>query len=283
MSNWRSYTKNREKHTVSGELLIIDEVYSPQLDNRRHIYVWLPPSYRSSEKRFPVLYMHDGDNLFDAYATTGSEWHVDETLTTLAEDGIEAVVVGIPNMGMMRMSEYCPFDEIQPNLGDDYLQFLVETIKPMIDSDFRTLSDKAHTGIAGSSMGGLISLYGFLKYADVFGFCGSFSPVFWYNADSLYQMVLAQADGAGRVFIDVGTHEGIVYANLVSETAPFYGSDPNDAYRDGVRQLRDGLFEKGYTDETLLYIEEVCGHHNEYMWASHLPDALRFIIPTDTE
>lgn len=284
MSEWRSYTENKEKHTVSGELLIMDEVYSPQLDNTRHIYVWLPPSYRSNDKQFPVLYMHDGDNLFDAYSTTGSEWHVDETMTALAEESIEAIVVGIPNMGMMRMNEYCPFDEIQPNLGDAYLQFLVETIKPMIDRDFRTLPDKTNTGIAGSSMGGLISLYGFLKHDEVFGFCASFSPVFWYKGDdSLYQMVLAKADGTGQVFLDVGTKEGIVYQHLASETAPFYDEDPDDAYRDGVRQLRDGLRERGYTDETLLYIEEECGHHNEYMWAKHLPDALRFIVPSDAK
>lgn len=279
MSEWRSYTEGKEKHTVTGELLIKEAVHSPQLDNVRHVYVWLPPSYRQNEeKRYPVIYMHDGDNLFDGYATSGSEWHVDEALTNLAEDNIEAIVVGLPNMGMMRMSEYCPFDEIQPNLGDDYLSFMVETIKPMIDDEFRTLPEKAHTGIAGSSMGGLISLYGFLKHADIFGFCGSFSPAFWFNGGSLYQMVLTQATGEGRVFLDVGTFEGIVYENIAKETAPFYGEDPNDAYRNGVRQLRDGLLEKGYTDANLLYIEEPCGHHNEYMWAKHIPDALRFLL-----
>lgn len=279
MSEWYSYTEDKKKHTVTGELLITDAVYSPQLDNNRHVYVWLPPSYRENETRsYPVLYMHDGDSLFDGYATPSTEWGVDETMTTLANEGIEALIVGIPNMGMMRMNEYCPFDEIQPTLGSDYLRFVVDTIKPLIDEDFRTLPDKANTGIAGSSMGGLISLYGFLKYQDVFSFCGSFSPVFWYTSDALYQMILSQADGMGRLFLDVGTKEGIVYQNLASRNAPFYGSDPDDAYRDGVRQLRDGLLERGYTDDNLLYIEEQCGHHNEQMWAKHLPDAFRFLM-----
>jgi len=279
MITWRNYTDDKEKHTVTGELLIVNAIYSPQLDNNRHIYVWLPPSYRTDEtKHYPVMYMHDGDNLFDGYATISSEWHVDEVMTDLAKDGIEAIIVGLPNMGMMRMSEYCPYDEVKPNLGDSYMQFIVETIKPMIDSEFRTLPDKENTGIAGSSMGGLISLYGFLSYQDVFSMCGSFSPVFWFNADSLYQLVLSNAKGDGRVFLDVGTKEGHVYARIASETAPFYGSDPDDAYRDGVRQLRDGLLEKGYRDDTVLYIEEKCGHHNEYMWARHLPDALRFLL-----
>lgn len=276
MTNWRSYTQERENHTIVGELLITDRVYSPQLHNHRNLLVWLPPSYRDNDRRFPVIYMHDGDNLFDENATPYGEWQVDETLTQLAEDGMEAIVVGIPNMAEMRFSEYCPFDEVKPALGDAYLRFIVDTIKPMIDADFRTQREAASAAIFGSSMGGLISLYGFLKYPNVFGLCGAFSPVFWFNGDALYQTVLAEAIGNGRVYLDVGTKEGEVYGALVSH-GPISDDAAHDAYRDGVRHLRDGLLHKGYA-RNLLYVEDEDALHNESAWAKRLPGAFRFLL-----
>lgn len=285
MRIWRSYTQGRKKHTVTGDLRIVERVYSPQLDNARHVLVWLPPSYAATNRRFPVLYMHDGDNLFDAHATAYGEWQVDEVLTALADEGVEAIVVGIPNIGHVRFSEYSPFTGELPGLdyrilglGDAYLRFITDTIKPMIDADFRTLPHSVNTCIAGSSMGGLISLYGFLKHPCVFGMCGSFSPVFWIDGDALYQAVQTHATGHGRVYLDVGTQEGEVYAYLTTGHAPV-GDESHHAYRDGVRHLRDGLLERGYADN-LLYIEDEGALHNEFAWAKRLPDALRFLLNT---
>jgi predicted alpha/beta superfamily hydrolase len=276
MTEWHPYTEGRKQHTVVGNLLIARNIYSPQLKNERNLLVWLPPSYGTTDKHYPVLYMHDGDNLFDAYATDFGEWQIDEALITLAEEGIEIIIVGIPNMGEKRFNEYCPFDDIKPAMGDTYLDFIINTIKPMIDEDYHTLPAPAHTGIAGSSMGGLISLYGFLKYPDVFGMCGAFSPVFWYNDNALYQTIQTYATGHGRVYLDIGTQEGEVYAYLVSNK-----STPDEAahsvYRDGVRQLRDGLMQKGYS-ANLLYVEDEGARHNEYAWAKRLPDSFRFLF-----
>ena len=288
MTTWYSYTQGREKHTVLGDLCITENVHSSQLDNERNLLVWLPPSYATTDKRFPVLYMHDGDNLFDAHATIYGEWQVDETLTTLADEGMEAIVVGIPNIGHVRFSEYSPFEADLPGvedrilgLGDAYLSFIIDSIKPMIDAEFRTLPDSANTCIAGSSMGGLISLYGFLKHPDVFGMCGSFSPVFWIKDDALLQTVQAHATGHGRVYLDVGTQEGEVYAYLTTGQPPV-DDVPHHAYRDGVRHLRDGLLEKGYTDN-LLYVEDEGALHNEFAWAKRLPEALRFLFKDQEE
>lgn len=248
-----------------GDLRINDAVYSPQLNNTRHILVWLPPTYATSNARFPVLYMHDGDNLFDAYASYAGEWRVDETLTQLAAEGIAAIVVGIPNMGEQRFSEYSPFPHRThgKGSGDAYLRFLVETLKPMIDADFRTLPDATHTGIVGSSMGGLISLYGFLQYPAVFGMCGVLSPSFWYGEKTMLERI-AKTPPHGRVYLDIGTKEGTVARST---------QRLNHTYRDGVRKLRDAL--KAYD---LLYVEDEGAQHNERAWARRLPKALRFLL-----
>ncbi len=119
----------------------------------RDLHAYLPPSYERSDRRFPGLYMHDGQNLFDATTSFAGEWGVDETMEELAVEGLEAIVIGIPH-GEDRVREYTPFN----GGGDEYLAYVVDTVKPLVDSSFRTLSDREHTGIMGSSLGALISL-----------------------------------------------------------------------------------------------------------------------------
>ncbi|MGB1288536.1 MAG: alpha/beta hydrolase [Aggregatilineales bacterium] len=274
MTRWRSYTDTRDAHTVTGTLLICDTVHSPQLDNNRHILVWLPPSYYQSDKRYPVLYMQDGDNLFDDHSSYAGEWHVDETLTQLAADDIEAIVVGIPNMGSQRFTEYNPFVGRRPGKGITYLHFIIETLKPLIDRDFRTLPDAPDTGLVGSSMGGLISLYGFLKYPLVFGLCGALSPVFWIQGDVLLQTLMERPlPEYGRVYLDIGTQEGGGYGRAKSKR----GNDMNAAYVRGVRRLRDGFHHRDYAEKT-HYVEDEGAMHNEAAWSKRLPAALRFLL-----
>ena len=155
-------------------LEILPNLYSPQLDNRRDVLVHLPPSYQQSDRTYPVLYMHDGQNLFDPATSYAGDWRLGKVMAAAARQGVEAIVVGIPNMGPQRLAEYSPF--VDPvaggGAGDRYLDFLVETVKPAIDRRFRSRPERAHTGIAGSSMGGLLSLYGFFRRASTFGFAG---------------------------------------------------------------------------------------------------------------
>lgn len=156
------------------KLEILPNFYSPQLDNRRDVLVHLPASYHRSGRTYPVLYMQDGQNLFDPATSYAGDWKLGKVMATVARRGLEAIVVGVPNMGPQRLAEYSPFvDPVKGGgAGDRYLDFLVETLKPAIDQRFRSRPEPAETGIAGSSMGGLLSLYGFFRYPPVFGFAG---------------------------------------------------------------------------------------------------------------
>jgi predicted alpha/beta superfamily hydrolase len=165
-------------HNAVNVEVIDEEFYMPQLERSRRIWVYKPSGYFRSDKKYPVVYMHDGQNLFDEAVAFGEEWGIDETLNSLLA---ECIIVGIDNSDR-RMTEYNFHDheEFGPGEGKKYMQFIVETLKPVIDLNFRTMSDRKHTHIAGSSMGGLISLYGAMYFPETFGGAGVFSPSLWF-------------------------------------------------------------------------------------------------------
>lgn len=199
--------------TLSGKVEVIPGLASPQLGNARDLLVYLPPSYANSpDKRYPVLYMHDGQNLFNAVTSySHEEWGADEAAEALAKQGKEVIIVGIPNMGTERLAEYGPFPHPETKWigrGEAYADFLVNTIKPLIDSKYRTLSDRIHTGVMGSSAGGNISLYTALRHPQVFGFAGVMSPGFWLVKPYIMSWVRENPDPALRVWLDMGSEEG---------------------------------------------------------------------------
>jgi predicted alpha/beta superfamily hydrolase len=251
------------EHTVVGTMKALAQLESPQLGNRRDILVYLPPSYNRSQRRYPVIYMHDGQNLFDRATSFGEEWEVDQTLEAASRDGLEAIVVGIPNLGEERLNEYSPWHDRrhdQGGKGSAYLEFIVHTLKPLIDRDFRTLPGRESTGIAGSSMGGLISLYAFFKHSLTFGFVGVMSPALWFAGHSIFPFIKERPFVPGRIYLDVGTSEG------------------SEELHD-VRRLRDLLAQKGYrTGRDLLYVVEMGGQHNERAWARRLRRELHFLL-----
>lgn len=256
---WQTYDEYcaGQTHTVVGQVKVLPGLHSPQLGNSRDVLVYLPPGYNQGDRRYPVLYMHDGQNLFDCRTGFGgTEWHVDTTLEALSAEGLEAIAVGLPHTGEKRLEEYNPFvAHARGGTGEQYLAFIVETVKPLIDNAFRTQPDHEHTGLIGSSMGGLISLYGFFRHPDVFGLAGCLSPALWYSRGAIYDFVREAAFAPGRVYLDHGTRE-------------------NNAGRMAAL-LRD----KGYIDDaTLRYVQEEGGEHNEAAWARRLPDALRFLL-----
>ncbi|MDX2159980.1 MAG: alpha/beta hydrolase-fold protein [bacterium] len=279
MSAWKPYSLT--PNTVVGDLRVWERLYSPQLDNDRNVFVWLPPGYDLDTAHYPVIYMHDGQNLFDAHHSHSGEWQVDETMTTLANDGLPAIIVGLPNMNEMRGIEYSPYDftmqdQRHSGRGDAYIGFVTETVKPLIDSHFRTRPEPAFTGIAGSSMGGLISLHGFLTRRDVFGLCGAFSTAYWFGENALLQTAVRLADGTGRVYLDVGTREGETLTWFFPNLPPV---DLDMAYVDGVRALRDALLTAGYAEgDQFMYLEEEGAPHHESAWARRLPAAMRFLL-----
>jgi predicted alpha/beta superfamily hydrolase len=265
MADWKDYAPALDPNRagVVGSIKHLPHVHSPQLGNVRDLLVYLPPSYHESDARYPVIYMHDGQNLFDPATSFSGEWEVDQTLEAAAsEEGIEVIVVAVPNMGAERTNEYSPFHDEKAGggKGELYLQFLVDTIKPLMDADFRTLPERGCTGIAGSSMGGLISLYAFFRYPRVFGFTGVMSPSLWFASREVLQWVEAQPFAGGRIYIDVGMREG-------------------QKTLDDVMQLRDILEAKGYRNlDDLLCVVDTAGDHSERAWARRLKRKMRFLL-----
>jgi predicted alpha/beta superfamily hydrolase len=218
--------------------------------------------------------MHDGQNLFDRATSYAGEWQVDETLEALGPAGVELIVVGVPNMGVQRMVEYNPYDDPHEGAGrgETYITFLVETVKPLVDADFRTLSGPEHTGVMGSSMGGLISLYAGFRHPQVFGLVGAVSPAFG-PARGIFSFVEGAPVRPQQVYMDAGTREGAGLEENVHLVGAF-----SRVYLALVRRMRDLLLRKGYRPgKDLLYVEEKRAFHHESAWARRLPAALRFL------
>ncbi len=233
-----------------------------ELDRQRTIRLYLPPSYQHSEKRYPVIYMHDGQNLFDVMTAFAGEWEVDEALNQLAEkQDFEVIVVGIDNSGDFRMNELSPwenkrFGEAQ---GKQYMDFIVEVVKPHIDSNFRTKADRLNTAIMGSDMGGLISHYAVHAYPEVFSKAGIFSPAYWYSQDvfSFTQFKKAQLDV--RLYVMYGDKEG---NGMIADTDKMQ------------RQLK----QQGHPRKNTLFKRVPKGEHNEQLWQTEFTEAIQWLF-----
>jgi len=231
--------------------------------------VYLPPGYeRTKKRRYPVLYLHDGQNLFDGATSfiPGKEWRVDETAQSLIRNReIEPlIIVGIYNTGVNRVDEYTPSRDANRQMGgqaDLYGRLLVEELKPFIDSEYRTLSDARNTALGGSSLGGLVTLYLGLRHPEVFGKLAVLSPSLWWDNRFILRGVEAMnAKHDARIWLDMGTNEGIPM---------------ND-----VRHLRDALLSKGWRfDDDLKYFEAQGAVHDEAAWGERVGMILRFLFP----
>jgi predicted alpha/beta superfamily hydrolase len=261
VSDWAALTPSIEgESTVS--LWIKRRVLSPELRNFRDLVVALPPSYQSGTGAYPVVYMQDGQNLFDRGTSFAGDWHLGPILTELASEGHEAIVVGIANMGVRRLYEYSPFRDPRHGGGggDRYLAFVSETVKPLIDRSFRTRSDPADTVILGSSMGGLISLYALYRNPDIFGAAGVMSPALWFAGRSILRYARQRAAPAGRIHLDIGLRE------------------PGSAVAD-TRSLRNILAQRGLRPGAgLEYVEDEAGTHAEEAWGRRFRRALPFLL-----
>jgi predicted alpha/beta superfamily hydrolase len=250
--------------TAAANVRILSNTFSmPQLGKTRRIWLYLPPQYSDTSKRFPVMYMHDGQNLFDRATTAfGTEWQVDETLNTLATQGDKGcIVVGIDHGGGSRLDEYSAYRNARYGGGQGaaYAKFIVETLKPYIDANFRTKSDRLNTAIGGSSMGGLISMYIAAEYQNVFSKALIFSPSFWF-ADSCYTQVQQRGKRFGmRYYFMAGTNED---ADLVGQMNRM------------TTQLR-GL---GYTDDEVKTVYKADGQHSEWFWAREYGDGYKWLF-----
>lgn len=233
---------------------------NPGLD--RDLTVYLPPSYARGERHYPVLYMQDGQNLFDPKESFAGSWRVDIAMDHAAARGFEGIAVGVRHAGDERLAEYSPFDdpETGPGRGREYVTYLAETIKPLVDARYRTIPGRGTTCVVGSSMGGLISLFAFLARPDVFGAVAAMSPSLWYAGRAIFEAVKVAPFQPGRIYLDVGRREG-------EETLA------------DARRLRDLLLAKGYRKgDQLRYVEDRAGGHEEAAWGNRLRAALPFLL-----
>lgn len=258
---WKDdFAVTEKQHTASANVAVMDTAFfMPQLDRYRRIWIYLPASYKTSKKNYPVLYMQDGQNIFDTYTSGYGEWGIDECLDSIMQNGKnECIVVGIDN-GPKRLNEYNPFDNERFGAGEgkQYAAFLAETLKPFIDSHYRTLKDRSNTMIAGSSMGGLIAYYTQLAYPVVFGKSGVFSPAFW-TAPGIVPATDSLAGTAnGKFFFYMGGLEGDEYMTDMYEVMQRLGT-------------RSGALIYSVTDPE--------GKHNEAAWRKWFPEFFRFMM-----
>ena len=172
---------------------------APQLSTNKKIWLYIPSSYASGKKKYPVIYMHDAQNLFDSKTSYAGEWRLDETLDSLKA---QVIIVGIEHGNEKRLEELTPFPNEKYGGGkaDNYLEFITKTLKPHIDSVYRTKSNMKNTAIGGSSLGGLVSFYAVLKYPEVFGKALVFSPSFWFS-DDIYSLASNKNIKAKMIFL----------------------------------------------------------------------------------
>jgi predicted alpha/beta superfamily hydrolase len=246
-----------------GSVIVMDEnFFMPQLDRTRRIWLYLPPGYETSGKSYPVLYMHDGQNLFDASTSFAGEWQVDETLNGLYGQGLEVpIVVGIDNGGMNRIGEYTPWPHAVHGGGDGdlYVQFIIQTLKPHIDQNYRTLPGREHTGIMGSSLGALISHYAALQYPEVFSKAGLFSPSYWWSANVWPFTSEAGHQDAMRIYLMCGGQEGQGTIN-------------------NMLAMRDTLLASGFSEDEVVSKIIPGGQHNENLWRQDFGEAYLWLF-----
>jgi predicted alpha/beta superfamily hydrolase len=244
--------------TAADNVSIMDDAFfMPQLDRTRRIWLYLPPDYDDSNENFPVLYMQDGQNLFDTYTSYSGEWEVDETLNNLFDDGYQVpIVIGIDNGGGERLNEYSPWVNLQygGGEGDEYIDFIVNTLKPYVDSNYRTISNRESTGIMGSSMGGFISHYGVLKHQDIFSKAGIFSPSYWFS------------DTVWTFTTEMGKQNNMKLYQLIG------GQEGVEAVAD-MWAMHDVLANLGFNEDELLSLEVPDGEHNETFWRNQFAAA----------
>lgn len=262
IQNWADHTGGAVS-TAAENVEVMDENFAmPQFNRNRRIWLYFPPDYETSGINYPVMYMHDGQNLFDAMTSFAGEWEVDEALNALAAQGHKVpIVVGIDNGGLSRIEEYTPWvnADYGGGEGEKYMQFIVETLKPYIDANYRTLPDRDNTAIMGSSLGGLISHFGALSYQQVFSKAGIFSPSYWFS-DSVW----AFTQTAGKQY-DMRLYQ-------------LCGTDEGEGIVPDMLHMNDSLIKAGFRQEEIFNKVIEGGQHNEALWRGAFTEAFLWLF-----
>lgn len=248
--------------TALPNVHVLPAMTMPGLDRQRTIRIYLPPGYETSKARYPVLYMHDGQNLFDDATSYIGEWGVDETMNELSKtQQLNLIVVGVDNGLDLRVRELNPWDNPEHGKGEGklYVDFIVSVVKPYIDAHYRTKKDRAHTGIMGSSLGGLISHYAIYEYPNVFSKAGIFSPAYWY---------------APYVFDYTASHPVPKDVRLY-----FYaGGKEHETMVPNMQRVVATLRKRGFPEKQLRVEVNPDAQHNETAWRAEFPRAVEWLF-----
>lgn len=234
-------------------------IEAPQLKMHKTIWMYTPKSYSASKKTYPVIYMFDAQNLFDAKTSYVGEWKIDEYLDTLNDN--EVIIVGIEHGNDERLEELTPYphDTYGGGKGDTFMQFIIQTLKPHIDTSYRTKPEAEHTGVFGASLGGLMAFYATLKYPETFSKAGAFSPSFWVS-DKIFDFAsTTEIPNTSKFFFLVGTKEG-------------------DSMVPNQNKMVALLLNKGVKAENIQNRIIKDGEHNETFWSTNFPEAFQWLI-----
>ena len=264
IQTWKDLEGNDVNLNTAAENveIIFDDFLMPQLDRKRRVWLYLPPDYQQTTDSYPVFYMHDGQNVFNQGTSFAGEWQVDEALNKIFEDGgTPCIVVAVDNGLNYRLEEYTPWSNptYGGGRGDDYIRFLVETLKPYIDENYRTKAEREFTGIAGSSLGGLISHYAGIKYPETFGMIGAFSPAFWINPEIQALTEAYSNEYETKFLFLVSENEGTQYVQHMND-------------------LIERLKNTGVPESSIKSVIHEDGAHSEWYWAREFPDAYRWLV-----
>jgi metallo-beta-lactamase class B len=262
IAGWKDdYPDKPKRYTASPQVKILDTAFRiPQLNRNRRVWIYLPKNYAQSGKTYPVVYLNDGQNLFNEQTAAFGEWGVDECMDSLQNQiSKEAIIVGIDHGGDKRMTEYNPYDHPQFGKGEGkaYVDFLANTLKPFIDSKYRTKKGADYTMIGGSSMGADISLYAVFEYPNVFGGAFIFSPAFWVTP-SLYEAATHfNSEAMPKFYFYAGGKES---TTMVSDMEKMVG----------ILQLKSRV--------QIRKSINPLGQHQEQSWRAEFPDAYRWLM-----
>ena len=269
ISNWR-LNWGPFKPEFNPIVEVIDEdFYIPQLDRYRKVWALLPHDYYKSEKKYPVLYLQDAQNLFNEGSPYGN-WEIDKKLSLLSEYGRgDVIVIAVDHGKESRINEYI-FDNDNVSKGSEgkkYIRFITDTLKPFVDQKYRTKKEREYTGIGGSSLGGLVSIYSGFLYPEVYSKLMIFSPSLWVEPNNNFPMLRFQKPYKTKVYLYGGDLEG---SNMV---------DRIETFENSLRQWEDlQLFD--FDIKTSI---NSVGTYKEFYWSQEFPRAVEWLFYDNTE
>ena len=265
VARWRRNWLPFKSNLLPKVHLISEEFEIPQLNKTRRVWALLPHDYETSNERYPVLYLQDAQNLFNEKAAYGN-WEIDKKLAVMSEYKIgNLIIIAVEHAEKERIKEYNVGNTVLgTGQGKKYIRFLTETLKPFVDKNFRTKSDRASTGIGGSSMGGLVSIFSGIMYPEVFGKLMIFSPSLWVVPKINLSILDMDEPEDTRIYL-------------------YAGGDESATMIEHVKKFKKRLLNKeGFVDKMKVHLSiNLQGKHNESYWSDEFPKAIEWLYFSD--